>query len=89
MSRRTTGTVLLAISALLYASRYLSAAIYGSSSASWSTELFNAMLQYVGPGLARWSLVALVVGIVYLGWAELEAMRASGKSSAKQGQDKS
>lgn len=88
MSRRTTGTVLLAISALLYAARYLSAAIYGSSSASWSAELFNAMLQYIGPGLARWSLAALVVGIVYLGWAELNAMRASGKSSA-QGQDKS
>lgn len=72
MSRRTTGTILLAISAVLYATRYLSAAIIGSSFLNWSANLFNTMLEYIGPGLVNWSLIALTVGIIYLVWAEIE-----------------
>lgn len=75
MSRRITGTVLLLISALLYAARYLSAAIYGSSIPSdWSADIFDAMLQYVGQGLVTWSLVALIAGVVYLIWAEVDTI---------------
>lgn len=80
MSRRTTGTLLLTVSAILYATRYLAAAIFGSSLTNWSTELFNAMFQNVGPGLTNWSAVALVAGLVYLAWAEYEAIcKRSGK----------
>lgn len=82
MSRRTTGTVLLLISALLYATRYLSAAIFGSSLANnWSKELFDAMLQYVGQGLPTWGLIALIAGVGYLLWAEVEAMWTRNTSS--------
>ena len=72
MSRRTTGTVFLAISALLNTARYLTAAIFGSGMMSWSTENFQALLQYVGSDLVIWSAVALVFGVLYLLWAELE-----------------
>lgn len=73
MSRRATGAVLLIVSAMLYATRYLAAAIMGSSLSGWSADLFSALLQYVGRGPGTWSLVALAAGAVYLLWAELEA----------------
>lgn len=71
MSRRTTGTLLIVVSAALYATRYLTAAIFGSSLTNWSTDLFNAMLEYVGPELVTWSVIALVAGLIYLVGAEI------------------
>lgn len=83
MSRRTTGTLLIVTSAILFVCRYLTAAIFGSSTMYWSTELFNAMLQYVGQGLVNWSIVALAGGIGYLVWAEIEvALKPRGKGGA-------
>lgn len=75
MSRRIAGISLLGIAALLYATRYLAAAIFGSGVASWDADLFRAMLQYVGGGLTTWSTVALVAGLLYLLWAEIAAFR--------------
>ena len=77
MSRRTTGTVLLGISAFLYSTRYLSAAIFGSSLTTWNTKLFNAMLQSVGKELVTLSLIALIAGLAYLVLAEVEAFLKS------------
>lgn len=79
MSRRTSGTVMLALAALLYAARYLAAAIYGSSMMGWSSELFASLLQYVGQDLVTWSTVALVAGLAYLAWAEITAWRSGGE----------
>lgn len=79
MSRRTTGTLLIVVSAILYSARYLSAAIFGASLANWSADLFNAMLEYVGQDLVTWSLVALVAGLVYLVWAEVDERWNTGK----------
>jgi len=79
MSRRLTGTLLISISAMLYAARYLSAAIFGSSLTNWDADLFNAMLQYIGQGLTTWSVIALIAGLIYLAWAEVEAASASKK----------
>ena len=77
MARRTTGTLLIVVSTALYATRYLSAAIFGSSLTNWSADLFNAMLEYVGTGLVTWSVIALVTGLIYLAWAELETFLQS------------
>lgn len=74
MSRRSTGTVLVAVSALLYASRFLAAAIFGSGVSSWNGDLFNAMLHNVGPGLLLWSRMAFLAGLVYLVLAEVESI---------------
>jgi hypothetical protein len=80
MSRRTAGVFFILIAALLYASRYLSAAIYGSNQSSWNSQLFNGLLQYVGNGLTAWAVVALIVGIVFLVWAEIEARKEKKES---------
>ena len=72
MSRRATGTILLMISAILYSVRYLSAAIFGSGVSSWDQGLFNAMLEYVGDSPKNLSVLALIAGIIYLIWAEIE-----------------
>lgn len=82
MSKRTTGVLLITLSAVLYATRYLSAAIFGSSLNNWSAELFDAMLQYVGSGLVTWSIIALVAGILYLAWAEIGAWRSGTQEEA-------
>jgi hypothetical protein len=76
MTRRTTGTTFIAIAAGLYIARFLTAAIFGSGVVSWNTELFASMLNYVDQGLGTWSLVALVIGVLYLLWAELDELRA-------------
>lgn len=78
MSRRTSGTLLIVVAAFLYSTRYLSAAVFGSSLTNWSAELFAAMLQYVGRELIIWSVVALVAGLVYLIWAEVDERRNAG-----------
>ncbi|MCR2805772.1 hypothetical protein [Paenibacillus soyae] len=72
MQRRTVGVILLCISAFLYGVRYLSAAIFGSGVSSWDSQLFNAMLEYVGDGPLIMSWIALIAGIGYLFFAEFE-----------------
>ena len=87
MSRRTTGALLLAIAAFLFATRYLSAAIYGSAMNSWSMELFRNMFHNVGSGLTNWSMVTLVAGLLYLAWSEVDSIIQS--RSRKKQKDKS
>lgn len=78
MSRRTTGALLLVVSTILYMTRYLTAAILGSSTQGWSADLFAAMLQHVGYDLTTWSLVALIAALVYLIGAEVETFLKPG-----------
>lgn len=70
MNKRGTGWGFCAIAAFLYASRYVTAAIFGSGVTSWNHQLFGSMLYYVGNRLTMLSAVALVVGIGYLLLAE-------------------
>lgn len=72
MKRRTTGTILLLVAAFLYGIRYLSAAIFGSNVNSWNGELFKSMLSYIGKGPTNLSILALILGLIYLVWAEIE-----------------
>lgn len=72
MSKRGVGFGFCAVAAFLFATRYLTAAVYGSNMQGWSSENYNALLEYVGP--LPWLLagVALVIGVAYLAWAEAE-----------------
>ncbi|WP_315795003.1 hypothetical protein [Paenibacillus sp. BIC5C1] len=83
MSRRTTGTLLLVIAALLYSVRYLSAAIFGSGVTSWDSDLFQGMLNYIGTAPRNWSVGALILGLFYLVWAEYEATSSKTRESLK------
>ncbi len=76
MTRRGAGVSFIAVAALLYAAHYVAAAIFGSGVATWNADLFRAMLQYVGNGLTTFSMVMLVLGAVYLIWAEVGEWRS-------------
>lgn len=71
MNRRALGFGFIALSTLVYISRFLTAAIYGSTQSSWSAELFQALLGYVDQGLSTAALVGLAVGVLFIGWSEL------------------
>jgi hypothetical protein len=73
MSRRKTGATLIAVAAFLYAARFIAAAIFSGGISSWDADLFNAMLQYVGPDLWYAAAIALAAGLVYLIWSEFES----------------
>lgn len=72
MSRRGTGAIFCLIAALLFAARYITAAIFMSGSSSWDSLLFSAALEYQGLGLLILSIISLIVGISYLVWAEIK-----------------
>ena len=74
MSRRKTGVTFIAISALLFTTRFISAAIWGSGFTSWNTERFHTLLGYVDQGLTTYAVVALVFGALYILWAEIRAL---------------
>jgi len=70
MGRRVVGLGFCFIAAFLYATRYISAAIFGSGVSSWDSTLFTSMLQYVGNSLTILSVIALIIGVIYLILAE-------------------
>lgn len=70
MEKRLTGVVFCFIAAILFVSRYISAAIYMSGTSTWSSDLFNAGLEYVGMPLLIISIISFVVGVGYLFMAE-------------------
>lgn len=75
MTRRGTGIAFIAISAFLISTKYISAAIFGSGVSSWSQDLFDRMLTYVGYTLNIFSVLSLLVGILYIVWGEYEELK--------------
>lgn len=71
MNKRTTGVIFCLIAAMLFSCRYISAAIFMSGILTWSNELFNAGLEYIGSPLLVLSILSLICGAVYLVWAEI------------------
>ena len=72
MNKRGTGVAFIAIAAFLFSAKYISAAIFGSGLASYNKDLFNAMLEFVGFPLHICSIIALILGLAYIGWGEYE-----------------
>jgi hypothetical protein len=79
VNKRGAGVVFLVTSAILYVSRYIAAAIFGSNVSSWNAELFQAMLGYVGSALLASSTLFALLGLFYLIWGELDEWRARRK----------
>ena len=75
MNRRGAGVVFCVIAAICFLGRYLCAAIYLMGGSTWSAELYESGLRYVGDSLLYVSGIALIVGIVYLILAEAEYER--------------
>lgn len=78
MHKRTVGMTFICIAAFLYGVRYITAAIFGSNVSSWDSSLFKAMLNYIGNGPLIFSVLSLILGILYLIIAEFgEALKGS------------
>lgn len=70
MSRRSAGISFCFIATILFCTRYIAAAIFGSGVSSWDANLFSHMLSYMGFMPLALSVISLVVGISYLVVAE-------------------
>jgi len=72
MSKRGAGVAFCGISAFLFASHYITAALYRLSlqGGGWGKSDFSQYLSYVGNTPRILSIIALVVGIYYLYEAE-------------------
>lgn len=71
MGKRFVGAIFCLISAILFASRYIASAIFLSSATVYDKELFEAALENIGTPLLWLSITSLIVGVVYLIWAEV------------------
>lgn len=67
MNNKGIGSIFCLIAAVLMAARYMTAAIFMSNVSSWDAGLFASGLEYIGPELKIAAIIALVVGIVFLG----------------------
>ena len=67
MNNKGIGSIFCLIAAILTAARYMAAAMFMSNVSSWDAGLFASGLEYIGPELKIASIIALVVGIVFLG----------------------
>ena len=76
MNRRITGAIFCLIAGLLFAARYIAAAVFMSNVSSWDSDLFAAGLEHQGPALLILSIISLIAGIIYLVWAEMEDRRS-------------
>lgn len=83
MNKRGAGVIFIAIAAFLFASKYISAALFGSGVLSWDKSRFHAMLSYVGEPLSIFSIIALIIGVAYIGWGEYEEFTIKKQQSKK------
>ena len=67
MNNKGVGAVFCLIAAILMAARYVTAALFMSSISTWSSDMFRASLEYIGPALPIAAIAALIVGVVFLG----------------------
>lgn len=68
MNNKGVGATFCLMSAILISAKYISAAMFMSNVISWDASLFKSGLDYVGPFLSRASIVALIIGISFLGY---------------------
>lgn len=75
MNSKGIGAIFCLISAILISVYYLTAAIFMSNVTSWNAGLFAAGLEYEGPLLLTAATVALVVGILFLGYGVFQDVK--------------
>ena len=75
MNNKGIGAIFCLIAAILISVYYLTAAIFMSNVTSWNAGLFSAGLEYEGPLLLMAATVALVVGILFLGYGAFQDVK--------------
>lgn len=66
MNKRGTGTVLIFISAMLYCTKYITAALISINEHVFNDQMFLDKLSFIGDDLNLFSFIALVAGIYYI-----------------------
>ena len=68
MSNKGVGVIFCLISTILFSVKYISAAIFMSNIATKDASLFKKGLEYVGPFLSIEAILAMIIGILFLGY---------------------
>ena len=68
MNNKGVGVIFCLISAILVSAKYISAAMFMSNVTTKDASLFKTGLEYVGPFLSSASIVALIMGLLFLGY---------------------
>lgn len=79
MNNKGIGAVFCLIASILMAARYMTAAMFMSGVSSWNSELFRAGLSYTGSSLKWAAVIALIVGVVFMGIGLYQDFRNSEK----------
>ena len=66
------GVEFLKIAALLYAARFIAAALMGPGLKKWEPELFNVSYQHIGKNLTSWAIVSAVIGVLMIAAAFIQ-----------------
>ena len=66
MNNKGVGAIFCLIAAILTGVKYIAAAIFMSGTASWSADIFKDAMGYVGSLPTILSIVALVIGVLFL-----------------------
>lgn len=70
MHKRTLGLTFICIAAFLYSVRYICAAIWLTNRSTWGPDVFEETLKNIGNGPLVLSIIAFIIGILYLVIAE-------------------
>lgn len=68
MNNKGVGVIFCLISVILVSAKYISAAMFMSNIATKDASLFKKRLEYVGPFLSIEAIIAMVIGILFLGY---------------------
>lgn len=68
MSNKGVGVIFCLISTILFSAKYISAAIFMSNIATKDASLFKKGLEYVRPFLSIEAILAMIIGILFLGY---------------------
>ena len=79
MNNKGVGAVFCLMASILMAARYMTAAIFMSGVSSWDSELFQAGLTYTGSSLKWAAVMALLVGLAFLGMGIYQDVKNSEK----------
>ena len=68
MNNKGVGVIFCLISSILVSAKYISAAMFMSNLATQDASLFKNGLDYVGPFLSIEAILAMIIGILFLGY---------------------
>lgn len=80
MRNKGIGAIFCLISSILISAKYIAASIFMGNVSNKDAILFSEGLEYVGPFLSIASFLALIVGILFLGYGLYQDIKENKKS---------